>query len=123
MVNLDGTICEQRFPGFGPPIAGVRRALRRLKEAGYWIVIHSTRTGSHYKALGIYKDEVNSPEAIESYLKLNDIPYDEVFVVDKIPAVAYIDDRAMRLTGDRYSSNWEKIADALTGAGGEKEKD
>ena len=41
VVDLDGTICEHRYPAFGEPIAGVQEALQRLKQAGYRIIIHT----------------------------------------------------------------------------------
>ncbi len=44
VVDLDGTICEHRYPAFGEPIAGAKEALQRLKAAGFWIVIHTVRT-------------------------------------------------------------------------------
>ena len=34
VIDLDGTICEHRFPGFGQPVAGAQKALQRLKAAG-----------------------------------------------------------------------------------------
>lgn len=113
MVDLDGTICEHRFPAFGAPIAGAREALQQLKEAGYWIIIHTVRTSSYYRATGLYDPEVNSPESVSAYLRQHRIPFDEIWVHDKPAALAYIDDRAMRLEGDQKRSNWSKIVEAL----------
>ena len=113
VVDLDGTICEHRFPAFGEPIAGAREALQRLKSAGYWIIIHSVRTSSYYEAAGMYQPEVNSPEAVSAYLNHYQIPFDEIWMHDKPVAMAYIDDRGLRLVGDRKRSNWLDIVEFL----------
>jgi FMN phosphatase YigB (HAD superfamily) len=113
VVDLDGTICEHRFPAFGEPIAGAREALQRLKDAGYWIVIHTVRTSSYYRDTGLYDPEVNSPEAVRAYLEQHQIPFDEIWLPDKPVAMAYIDDRGLRLVGNRQQSNWQKIAETL----------
>ena len=113
VVDLDGTICEHRFPAFGEPIAGAREALQRLKSAGFWIIIHSVRTSSYYEAVGMYQPEVNSLEAVSAYLKHYQIPFDEIWMHDKPVAMAYIDDRGLRLIGDRKRSNWLDIVEFL----------
>ena len=113
VVDLDGTICEHRYPDFGEPIAGAKEALQRLKAAGFWIVIHTVRTSSAFQAAGLYEPEVNSPEAVGAFLQSHEIPYDEIWMHDKPLAIAYIDDRSVRLVGNRAESNWHAIADAL----------
>ena len=113
VVDLDGTICEHRFPEFGEPIAGAREALQRLKDAGFWIVIHTVRTSSYYHVVDMYDAEVNSPEAVRAYLERYQIPFDEIWLHDKPVAMAYIDDRGLRLVGNRQQSNWQEIAEAL----------
>ena len=113
VVDLDGTICEHRYPAFGEPIAGAKEALQRLKAAGFWIVIHSVRTSSAFQAAGLYEADVNSPEAVSAFLQRQEIPYDEIWMHDKPLAIAYIDDRSMRLVGNRSESNWHEIVKAL----------
>jgi len=113
VVDLDGTICEHRYPAFGEPIAGAREALERLKAAGFWIIIHSVRTSSAFQAVGVYEPDVNSPEAVSAFLQHHHIPYDEIWMHDKPLAVAYIDDRNLRLVGNRAKSNWQEIVEAL----------
>jgi hypothetical protein len=113
VVDLDGTICEHRYPAFGEPIAGAKEALQRLKAAGFWIVIHTVRTASSWQAAETYAPEVNSPEAVSAFLQRHQIPYDEIWMHDKPFAVAYIDDRGLRLMGNRSKSNWHEIANAL----------
>ena len=113
VVDLDGTICEHCYPDFGEPIAGAKEALRRLKAAGFRIVVHTVRTSASFQAPEAYVPEVNSLEAVHAFLQQHAIPYDEIWLHDKPLAVAYIDDRAVRLTGNRMVSNWQAIADAL----------
>jgi hypothetical protein len=113
VVDLDGTICEHRFPAFGEPIAGAREALQRLKHAGFWIIIQTVRTSSYYRTVGMYQPEVNSPEAVSAYLERHQIPFDEIWLHDKPVAMAYIDDRGLRLVGDRKRSNWQDIVEFL----------
>ena len=113
VVDLDGTICEHRYPAFGEPIAGAKEALLRLKAAGFWIVIHTVRTSSAWQAAEAYAPEVNSPEAVSAFLQHHEIPYDEIWMHDKPLAIAYIDDRSVRLVGNRAESNWHAVADAL----------
>ena len=113
VVDLDGTICEHRFPDFGTPVSGAREALQRLKEAGFWIIIHSVRTSSEYRESEEYDPTVHSPEAVSDYLERHQIPFDEIWMHDKALAVAYIDDRGMRLVGDRHRSNWKEVVDTL----------
>lgn len=113
VVDLDGTICEHRYPAFGAPIAGAREALQRLKEAGYWIIIHTVRTSSFYRAADMYDPQVNSPEVVDAYLERHQIPFDEIWMHDKPVALAYIDDRGLRLVGDNKKSNWKEIVATL----------
>jgi hypothetical protein len=113
VVDFDGTICEHRFPAFGEPIAGAREALQRLKQAGFWIIIQTVRTSSYYRTVGMYQPAVNSPEAVRAYLEHHQIPFDEIWLPDKPVALAYIDDRGLRLVGDRKRSNWQDIVEFL----------
>ena len=43
LVDFDGTIVEHRFPGIGDPLPGAFRVLKRLKEAGYQLVLWTCR--------------------------------------------------------------------------------
>ena len=113
VVDLDGTICEHRYPEFGAIVSGAKEALQRLKAAGYWIIIHSFRTASYHHATETFDPAVNSPESVSDYLQRHGIPFDEIWMHDKPLGVAYIDDRGIRLVGDRHRSNWKEITDTL----------
>ncbi len=113
VVDFDGTICEHRYPAFGEPLAGAQEALQRLKAAGFRIIIHTVRTTSRYTNSPEYQPEVHSPEAVQTYLQQHDIPFDEIWMHDKPEAMLYIDDRCVRVLGDRRKSNWHKIVKGL----------
>ena len=99
-VDFDGTI----FP-FGQmdvsnvaPIPGAAEAVRTLKGLGYQVVIFSSRFSrkwhehegwDHQQALNEQSDLVRAA------LNLWSIPYDAL-TAEKIPAVAYFDDKAWR---------------------------
>lgn len=113
VVDFDGTICEHCYPAFGVPIAGAREALERLQAGGFRIIIHTVRTSSWHTTSGTYDPNINGPDAVRAYLEHHHIPFDDLWIHDKPEAVLYIDDRSVRLVGNRYRSNWQKIADAL----------
>jgi len=50
---------------------------------------------------------------VSAFLQSHGIPYNEIWMHDKPQAIAYIDDRSVRLVGNRSESNWHEIADAL----------
>ena len=112
-MELDGTICEHRYPEFGLPLAGAKEELQRLKAAGFHLIIHTVRTSSYFTASAEYRPEVNSSEAVQAYLQQHDIPFDEIWMHDKPAAVLYLDDRGMRVWGNHQKSNWHKIVKLL----------
>lgn len=72
-----------------PPVKGIDKAIQEIYEAGYQIVVCSTRCCD---TLG--------RQAVIKYLKKHDLwKYVELVTDKKVPAVAYIDDRAIRFDG------------------------
>lgn len=70
-----------------PPVPGIKEAIEKIRQRYYVIVVSSRRS---------------SPEgvtAIMDYLEANGIVVDDV-IMEKPPAVVYIDDRAIRFNGD-----------------------
>jgi len=70
-----------------PPVPSIKEAIEKIRQL-YHVVVVSSRC--------------SSPEgvaAIKEYLKANDIIVDDV-VMEKPPAIVYIDDRAIRFNGN-----------------------
>lgn len=72
-----------------PPVPGIEKALREIKEAGYEVVVVSARC-AHFGGV----------DAIESYLDSWGLsPYVDKVCTEKPPAIVYIDDRAICFDG------------------------
>lgn len=71
-----------------PPVPGIKEALKILQDIGYRIIIISSRSR--------YPEGVL---AMTEYLEKHQIPYNEIDS-EKPPAVAYVDDRAVRFDGN-----------------------
>jgi len=71
-----------------PPVEGIKEEIQRIRQAGYNVVVVSTRC---YQAGGI--------DAILGYLVRNKILVDEV-TAEKPPAIVQIDDRALCFDGN-----------------------
>jgi hypothetical protein len=83
----------ERHRSAGRPLHGCHQRLRVLRQEGWKIVVHTTRSEQH----------------IISYLSLHDIPYDEINRNSHYPsaggkpvATVYWDDRAVRYSGDAF---------------------
>ena len=91
-VDFDGVIhrYSRGWQGgalYDPPMEGAAQAIHRLIEEGYKVVVLTTRT-----------DHLN----IQIWMRDNGFP--EIPITStKMPAIAYIDDRAVRFT------NWADI--------------
>ncbi len=81
----DGSIYDR-------PTEGVREFLLKLKDMGYCIFVHTSRPLASDNPEGAIR-------LMEKWLKRWKIPYDFITMI-KVPANAYIDDRAIRFTGD-----------------------
>jgi hypothetical protein len=103
-VDFDGTICpwgplmEDR-----PPFRGVRKALKRLRAAGYRIVILTSRLSREWHAdeaarRGVDADDFGAEqfEFLASYMIRWGLPWDCI-TAEKVPALVYFDDRASRV--------------------------
>lgn len=100
-IDIDGTITHfiewQGANVFGDILPGAVYNIRKLKEAGCFIIIYSTRSDKH---------------AIADFLKRNDIPFDSInenpnqpdnAIGGKPLADVYIDDRNVTFKG-----NWDE---------------
>ena len=71
-----------------PPVAGIKDAISKIREAGYRVVVVSTRCA-----------EPAGEQSVIDWLKRQKISVDGVSST-KPPAVCYIDDRAICFDGD-----------------------
>lgn len=87
-IDLDHTLCVSAAPDYGAatPMAGAADALRELRSAGWFVVIHTARHFNHWRVTA-------------EWLERHRFEYDQI-VFGKPPARYYIDDRAIGFTGD-----------------------
>ena len=71
-----------------PPVPGIRDSIECIRNAGYEVVVVSTRTSTEA-----------GKHAVEACLNENGITVDRV-VSEKPPAIVYIDDRAICFDGN-----------------------
>ena len=71
-----------------PPVEGIGEAIAEIREAGFEVVIVSTRC-----------DDLAGVAAIRRYLEKNGIEVDAI-TAHKPPAICYIDDRAICFEGN-----------------------
>lgn len=108
-VDLDGTLLEyEGWKGpahFGKPIQGVVDALFTLKKAGWAIVIWTTRRTDY--AVKAHLEKYSVP-----FDYINKHPWQPPGTSHKITADVYLDDRAVRFTGNT-SGLAQRIMDAI----------
>lgn len=96
-----------------PPIIGATTAINAFKKAGYKIIIFSSRMSpTWWAAEGWANDRMTYQKwyySIADRLTEWDIPFD-VITSEKVPAVAYIDDK-----GIEFKNNWEEIQGRILG--------
>jgi hypothetical protein len=102
-IDLDGVILEYVDPWngpdhFGAPLPGAVEAITKLKNLGYEIAIYTTRNNSlaaHNQGHDAFCLTAKVREKLDEY----GIPYDFISVFKPL-ARYYIDDRAVRFSGD-----------------------
>lgn len=113
VVDLDGTLLEDRYPELGEWLPGAKEALHAFLKAGYAVSIFSCRFHSN----DAHTWEPRKPEEVDASLravreKLNAAGLQRVAIIltNKPPARWYIDDRAVAFKG-----NWRKIVRKICG--------
>lgn len=108
-VDFDGTIYPRDdLFGYPKPFNGVVQTIQGLYNQGYYIVIWTSRLSEQwFKDEGWNLDEAYKQQVsyIVSILKRDNIPYHKL-TSEKVPALAYIDDKAIR-----FEDNWATIAE------------
>lgn len=100
IVDLDGVLArsvwpfdESQIPHF-PVVDGAVEALRKVKEAGYRIIVWTAR-------------DKGLEQVTREWLDRNGIPYDELWL-DKPPYTVMVDDRALNFDG-----SWVGLAERI----------
>lgn len=104
-IDFDGVIHKystgwQNGMLYDGPIEGAKNTIDRLKRKGYKIIIFTVRLNPMFDIIN--KGVRNVRRDIEDWLAKHSIYYDEL-TNNKPPAIAYIDDKAIRFT------NWKDI--------------
>jgi len=81
------------------PLSGAKEAIDKLKNK-FKIVIYTTRASASSHNPTERNEQIKN---IEQWLTKHNIPFDEI-TGDKVGAVAYIDDRAIR-----FENNWPEV--------------
>lgn len=115
-VDFDGTIFQWGdIHAETPPFSGCIEVMWMFKEAGYRIVIFTSRMSpSWWRSEGWDFKEAEEREHAWVRNRLNEynIPWDRI-TAEKVPAEYYVDDKALRFSGD-----WAEIAEYVLGTEG-----
>jgi hypothetical protein len=112
-VDFDATLFPWG-PLFNPdakPLDGAAEAVRAFAEAGWTVVIFTSRMSRQWLASSGEKRE-DHIRYIRQLCRDNDIPYSRI-IGEKIPAQAYIDDKAIEYDG----TNWDSIRERVLSLG------
>lgn len=101
MVDFDGVVhsYDNGFQGgriYGDLVPGALTALQRLHDQGYEVVIFTTRGGDRKLKRGV-------EEWLTAKRDVASLDFPIIVTNEKLPAIAYIDDRAIRFT------NWDDM--------------
>lgn len=93
--NLEYTDTKQRY-GNAQPNGRVIAVMKKLKDDGYHIIIHSARRMvTHNGDIDKIKNDVG--ELTSDWLKFFGVPYDELIFGKPYASTYYVDDKAMNL--------------------------
>lgn len=99
VIDLDDTICRTKDGNYADsqPIPEVIERLREYREAGFEIIIHTSRNVRTYEG-NIGKITAHTLPIIIEWLRKHDVPYDEIYVGKPWCGHEgfYVDDRAIR---------------------------
>lgn len=109
-VDFDGTLYPWgELFSYAAPLPGAVTSMKELKASGFRIVIFTSRLSPTWLfAEGESASE--QKEYITKVLTRDGIPFDDI-TSEKIPAIAYVDDKAVNYHG--YSNEWKDIANWL----------
>ena len=106
-VDFDGTIAPWGdLFGFPEPLPGAREFLEMLVDTGYTVVIFTSRLSTvwhNHEGRDPATAILQQVEYLQEYFRRYELPADSV-TAEKIPAVAYIDDKAIEF------NSWDAAA-------------
>lgn len=107
-VDFDGTIAPfGDLFGFPPPLPGAKKFLDRLRASGFSIVIFTSRLSTVWHASegrDPAKGIIEQVTYLQEYFSRYELPADSV-TAEKVPAVAYVDDKAIGFRGNWAQSS------------------
>ena len=108
-IDFDGTICENKTKDKGyedvEPLPGAIESLKKLKEMGFEIIIHTARNMATCNN-NVAKATARQAPIIIEWCKKYDCPYDELYF-GKPHVDFFIDDKAIQFT------TWEETMKKL----------
>lgn len=121
-VDFDGTLYPfSDLYSRARPNPGAVEAVKRMKEAGFRIVIFTSRLSPTW-CFSEHESLTGQYNYVQDILLRDGIPFDDI-TSEKVPAVAYIDDRAVRYVGlGPDPHEWTIIADYVISEYGEGAK-
>ena len=121
-VDFDGTIFDFNYPYVGPIKPGVQAALKSLRDAGWWVVIHSCRTKLQWQEMytedsdgGLIVTPFHKAVQMAKILDHYAVPFDEISLADKPLALYYVDDRGVSFGCPHCGPDWATIAERILG--------
>jgi len=115
VVDFDGTIAEDvPPPAIGRPMPGVKRALQRLVDAGYEVVVFTCRMTCDKGRTRADAEE--QKQSITEWLDENEIPYTKIDdgFDGKPKALFYIDNKNLEYHG---GNDWEHLSSYILSQG------
>lgn len=100
-VDFDGTLCEDKYPEIGAPMVGAVDVMRKLHEAGHYLILWTCRTGEELKhavnwclAQGIPLNRINDhcPENVAKYGEGGLKVYADRYIDDKAGFSSWFDE-------------------------------
>lgn len=117
VVDLDGTIAREDSDDLvaNEPQPGVQEALRRLRDAGFEVVVFTCRTNLNGTPRQGPEDDLDE---IKAWLDHHEVPYDRIDLgyEGKPFGVAYVDNKAVHYDGG--VGDWEKVVDLIMARNG-----
>ena len=112
-VDFDGTIAPWGdLFGYPEPLPGAKAFLKHLRDEGYTVIIFTSRLSTvwheHEGRTNVGKAIFEQVEYLRKYCEKYDIIVDGV-TAEKIPAEAYIDDKAIE-----YNGSWRVAKSKFT---------